>query len=183
MAYQISRFFGTTAAENAPWDPASLAPRIQPDVLLFREDDDAIVSRQHNLSFAADRITTQSVDLAAGGDGDGFVHGTTSADGRHAYRAAISAFAERAITARRGEFTAAKLRCKGSNRTVREIAVAKVRTALRCLARKDKTDPPDQDAGRRRRSGCAARSTRRGASASFSPRIYCVTVSSPFMKG
>lgn len=141
VAYQISRFFGTTDAENAPWDPASLAPRIQPDVLLFHEDDDAIVSPQHNLNFAADRITTQSVHLAAGGHGDGFVHGTVSADGRQAYRSAIAAFAERALTARRGEFAAAKLRCKGTNRTVRETTVGKVGGALRCLARKDKTGP------------------------------------------
>lgn len=138
VAYQISRFFGTTVAENAPWDPASLAPRIQPDVLLFHEDDDAIVSPGHNLNFAADRITTQSVHLAAGGHGEGFVHGTVSAEGRQAYRSAISAFGERAITARRGEFAAAELRCEGAKRTVRETTVSKMRGALRCLARKYK---------------------------------------------
>lgn len=141
VAYQISRFFGTTDAANAPWDPASLAPQIQTDVLLFREDDDAIVSAQHNLNFAADRSTTQSVHLAAGGDGDGFVHGTVSADGRAVYASAISAFAERAITSRRGESDAAKMRCKSANRTVREITTSKLRGALRCLARNDKTGP------------------------------------------
>jgi acetyl esterase/lipase len=141
VAYQISRFFGTTDAENAPWDPASLAPQIQTDVLLFHEDDDAIVSPQHNLNFAADRSTTQSVHLAAGGNGDGFVHGTVSADGRAAYASAISAFTERAITSRRGESDAAKSRCKSANRTVRQITTSKLREALRCLARNDQTGP------------------------------------------
>ena len=141
VAYQMSRFFGTTDADNAPWDPASLAPRIQTDVLLFREDDDAIVSVQHNLNFAAGRPTTQSTNLAAGGAGDGFVHGTVSATGREVYRSAISAFTERAITSRRGEARAAKMRCKGANRTAREITIGKLRAALRCLARTDKTGP------------------------------------------
>ena len=110
-------------------------------MLLFHEDDDAIVSPQHNVNFAADRTTTQSVHLAAGGDGDGFVHGTVSASGREVYRSAISAFAERAITSRGGESAAGKLRCKSTNRTARELAVAKVRAALRCLARNDNTGP------------------------------------------
>jgi len=149
VAYQISRFFGTTDAENAPWDPASLAPRIQTDVLLFHEDDDAIVSPQHNLNFAADRTTTQSTHLAAGGDGDGFVHGTVSASGREVYRSAISAFSERAITSRRGESRAAKLRCKRANRTAREITISKLRAALRCLARNDKTGPARSDRWRK----------------------------------
>lgn len=141
VAYQIERFFGTTDAENAPWDPASLAPRIHSDVMLFREDDDPVVSPQHNLSFAAGRITTQSVQLAAGGVDDGFVHGTVSAAGRAAYSAAISAFTERAIVSRRAEFDAADARCKSANRTIREISTDKVRAALRCLARKDRSVP------------------------------------------
>lgn len=141
VAYQMSRFFGTTDAENAPWDPASLAPRIQSDVMLFRENDDAVVSPQHNLNFAASRITTQSVNLAAGGQDDGFVHGTVSTAGRDLYRSAIAAFLGRVVVSRRAASKAGKMRCKSANRTVREIATERVRTALRCLARKDKTVP------------------------------------------
>lgn len=141
VAYQMTRFFGTTDAENAPWDPASLAPRIRSDVLLFREDDDAVVSPQHNLTFTAGRITTQRLDLAAGGPDDGFVHGTVSAAGREVYRTAIAAFTEHAVASRRAEFKAGNGGCKSARRNVGEIAIDKVRGALRCLARKDKVVP------------------------------------------
>jgi acetyl esterase/lipase len=142
VAFQMTRFFGTTDAEKAPWDPASLAPRIHSDVLLFRENDDAVVSAEHNLGFAANRITTQSVHLPAGsGPNDGFVHGTVSTAGREIYSSAIAAFAERAVASRRAEFNAGRLGCRSANRTVRELAMDKVRAALRCLARKDKAIP------------------------------------------
>lgn len=141
VAYQMSRFFGTTDAENAPWDPASLAARMRSDVMLFHEDDDPVVSSQHNLNFAANRITTQSVPLAAGGQGDGFVHGTVSAAGRAVYSSAIAAFTEGAIASRGAESEARKMRCESANRNLREISIEKVRGALHCLARKDKAVP------------------------------------------
>lgn len=43
--------------------------------MLLRENDDPVVSPRHNLNFAANRITTRSVDLAAGEPHDGFVTG------------------------------------------------------------------------------------------------------------
>lgn len=141
VAYQMTRFFGTTDAENAPWNPASLAATIQSDVMLFHEDDDAIVSFHHNLNFTGNRISTESVHLAAGDQNDGFVHGTVSAAGREVYSSAITAFAERAVTSRRAKFDARKMSCKSAHRTVREIAIDKVRGALRCLARSDNTGP------------------------------------------
>jgi pimeloyl-ACP methyl ester carboxylesterase len=96
---QMRKYFGTTPAELAPWDPVSLAPSIDADVLLMREGDDNIVAADQSTRFAAAHPATQVVTLDAGDPADAsthFVHGTLSAKGRAAYNAAIAAFADRA---------------------------------------------------------------------------------------
>ncbi len=99
VARQVRRFFGTTTAELAPWDPVSLAPRIRASVLLLRGGDDALVSATHAQRFRAASPATRVVALPAGNPAlaaDGFVHGTISARGRAEYAAEIGAFIARA---------------------------------------------------------------------------------------
>ncbi len=96
---QIRKVFGTRAAELAPWDPVSLAPSIEADVLLLREADDVVAQPSQSASFAAAHPSTRTVTLEAGNPADAsthFVHGTLSANGRAQYAAAIAAFADRA---------------------------------------------------------------------------------------
>ncbi len=96
---QMRKYFGTSEAELAPWDPVSLAPSISADVLLMREGDDAAVPASQTARFAAARPGTKTLTLDAGDPADAsthFVHGTISAQGRRAYNAAVASFAARA---------------------------------------------------------------------------------------
>ena len=140
VASQISRFFGVTAAEFAPWDLVALAPSIHADVLLVHEADDPVVSAEHDARFQAARPTTQLVDLAAPDAADpaaSFVHGTVSDAGRGTYLAAIGAFADRAVAVGRAERRAARRGCADVGRTLSEVGLTALKRALRCLARKD----------------------------------------------
>jgi acetyl esterase/lipase len=140
VASQITRFFGSTPAEMAPWNLVSLAPSIHADVLLMREADDQMVSPQHMANFVAARPTTQTVELESGNPDDPastFVHGTVSEAGRARYAAAIGAFADRAVAARAAEREGARTGCSGVGRSVSEIGMIALRSSLRCLATKD----------------------------------------------
>jgi acetyl esterase/lipase len=95
VARLVRKYFGTTDAELAPWDPHSLVGSIQADVLLMRADDDTLVPATQSASFAAVRPGTRTVTLQAGRMG--FVHGSISARGRAAYEDAIASFAARAL--------------------------------------------------------------------------------------
>ena len=137
VAGQMTRFFGSAPADFAPWNPVTLAPSIHADVLLMHEADDEVMSAQHDARFQAARPTTQLVDLAAGGPNDGdFMHGTVSDAGRGKYMAAIGAFADRAVAARDAERRAARTGCSRVNRSVAEIGLSRLKSGLRCLARK-----------------------------------------------
>ena len=92
VAAQIKKFFGTTSAELAPWNPVGLASSIRADVLLLREGDDPIVSPAYAQRFRAASPGTKVVELEAGDASQRFVHGTISARGRAQYAAAIDAF-------------------------------------------------------------------------------------------
>ena len=138
VASQMTRFFGGAPAEFAPWNLVELAPSIHADVLLMHEAADEVVSAQHDARFQAARPTTQLVDLAAGGPQDGdFMHGAVSDAGRGKYMAAIGAFADRAVEAREAELRAAATGCSGINRSLAEAGLSTLKSALRCLARKD----------------------------------------------
>ena len=140
VASQITRFFGGAPAELAPWNLVDLAPSIHADVLLMHEADDSVVSAQHDARFQAARATTQLVDLAAGNPADpatDFMHGTVSDAGRGKYMAAIGAFADRAVAARAAERDAAATGCSAVGRSLAEVGLNTVKSALRCLARKD----------------------------------------------
>jgi acetyl esterase/lipase len=135
VASQMTRFFGISPAEQAPWNLVTLAPSIHADVMLMREDDDQMVSPQHMANFVAARPTTQTVDLESGPNE--FVHGTVSDAGAAKYAAAIGAFADRAVAAREAERDGARLGCPGVGRSVTEIGLVAMRSSLRCLATKD----------------------------------------------
>lgn len=140
VASQMTRFFGTTLAETAPWNLVSLAPSIHADVLLMHEADDTVVSALHAARFAAARPTTQTLELEAGdpnNPADDFMHGTISQAGRAQYAAAIGSFADRAVAARAAERTASSMGCAQVSRSLGEIGLGPLKGALRCLARKD----------------------------------------------
>jgi acetyl esterase/lipase len=90
VAAQIKKFFGSTSAELAPWNPVGLASSIRADVLLMREGDDPIVSPAYATRFQAASPGTKIVELDPGTTR--FVHGTISERGRAQYAAAIDAF-------------------------------------------------------------------------------------------
>ncbi|MDX6682385.1 MAG: hypothetical protein QOG94_2424 [Solirubrobacteraceae bacterium] len=140
VADRVARFFGTTAADTAPWDPVALAPSIHADVLLMHEGDDTIVSAMHGERFKAASPTTQNVELEAGDPADAsthFVHGTLSAAGRATYASAIASLTERAVVARADERRAARTGCPRVRRFIAEVGVPGLQNALRCLARRD----------------------------------------------
>ncbi len=142
VAFQVSRFFGTTPDALAPWSPVALAPSIRADVLLLNEADDVYVSAAHTHRFTAARPTTQAIALAAGDPADPstkFVHGTVSAAARGLYLSAIGAFADRQTAANRAEKDAAALGCPRVTRSLREVGATKIQAALACLARRDAT--------------------------------------------
>ena len=66
-----------------------------------------------------------------------FMHGTVSDAGRGQYMAAIGAFADRAVAAREAERNAARTGCSGVGRSFAEVGLSTIKSALRCLARKD----------------------------------------------
>ena len=140
VASQMSRFFGTTTAELAAWDPVALAPSIDADVMLIREADDWVVPQSHMARFQAARPTTQTVVLEPGDQADpstSFVHGTVSEVGRGRYVSAIASFADRATAAHQAERAAARTGCVQATRSVARAGVGAVQSALRCLARND----------------------------------------------
>lgn len=65
------------------------------------------------------------------------MHGTISAAGREHYAAAIGSFADRAAAARDSERSAARTGCAQVSRSVAEVGLPGLRSALRCLARED----------------------------------------------
>jgi len=139
VAARIARYFGTTPEQLAPWDPRTSAPTTRADLLLLREGDDAVFSSRHLDAVHDLRPTTQVVDLEAGNPADlstVLLHGTVSSSGRAAYESALGAFTDRAVSARAAERAAARTGCPHVSRSVREIGLARVSKALRCLARK-----------------------------------------------
>jgi acetyl esterase/lipase len=140
VAGQITKFFGTTMEQTAPWNLVSLASSIHADVLLIHEADDTVVPPIHALRFQAARPTTQVVALEPGDPNDpstDFMHSTVSAIGRQHYESAIGAFADRAVAAREAERSATRTGCSLVNRSLGEIGLPGLQTGLRCLARKD----------------------------------------------
>jgi pimeloyl-ACP methyl ester carboxylesterase len=102
LASRIRRFFGTTTAEIAAWNPVTLAPSIDAEVLLMREADDHLVSVDHSERFKAARPATRIVELESGDPTDPsavFLHGTVSEVGRAHYVSAINSFVDRAVAA------------------------------------------------------------------------------------
>lgn len=111
LAARIRRFFGTTAAELAVWNPVALAPSIDADVLLLRQADDYLVSADHGERFKAAHPATRTVELASGDPAaaaDAFLHGTLSEAGRVQLASAVGAFADRAMAAPDPERRAAR---------------------------------------------------------------------------
>jgi len=150
VASQMSRFFGTTLAETATWDPVRLTASIRADVLLIREADDMLVPAAHSTRFQAASPTTQTVELHAGDRAVAathFVHGTVSEEGRASYAAALGAFADRAVSAGDGQRDAARTGCAQVNRSIKHTGPLRLQSALRCLAR---TDPQPLSGGRSR---------------------------------
>jgi len=94
VAGLVRKYFGTSDAELAPWDPVALVGSIQADVLLMHAGDDTLVPATQAASFAAARPATRTVTLEPGPMP--FVHGSISARGRAAYDEAIASFAARA---------------------------------------------------------------------------------------
>jgi acetyl esterase/lipase len=140
VANQMTRFFGTTLEQTAPWNLVGLAPAIHADVLLLHEADDSVVSSLHAARFALARPTTQTIELEPGDPNnpdDDFMHGTISAAGRAQYAAAIGAIADRAVAARDAERNAGRLGCAQVSRSLAEIGLPALKGALRCLARND----------------------------------------------
>ena len=152
VASQISRFFGTTLEQTAPWNLVTLAPSIHADVLLMHEADDAVVPPVHAARFQSARPTTQTIALEPGDPATDFMHGTVSAAGRASFAAAIGSFADRAVAARAAERSAARSRCPRVNRSLGEIGLPGLRAALRCLARKDAESRRARTGGWRRTS-------------------------------
>jgi acetyl esterase/lipase len=102
LASRIRRFFGTTAAEIAAWNPVSLAPTIDAEVLLMREADDHLVSAQHSERFKVARPETRIVELESGDPADpsaAFLHGTLSDVGRAHYASALGSFVDHVMAA------------------------------------------------------------------------------------
>ncbi len=143
VADQIEAVWGATPELRAPYDPIRLIPSIGADVLLLREADDPLIPVEQVENFVAARPTSQRVELEGvpGGPADPtqvYLHGTLSDNGRSQHRAAIAAFVDRAAASYAAERDAARTRCKGVTRTVGQAGAAKLRVALRCLARSDR---------------------------------------------
>ena len=141
---QMRRFFGSTAAEVAPWDLVALAPAIHADVLLIHEADDTVVPTVNNERFVAARPTTENIELEAGDPSDpstSFVHGHVSRAGQDFYAQQVAAFADRAVASSEAERSAARMGCPRVNRSVAELGRSGLRDALLCLARKDAGTP------------------------------------------
>ncbi|MEA2218004.1 MAG: hypothetical protein QOJ35_630 [Solirubrobacteraceae bacterium] len=140
-AARIERYFGTTPGALAPWNLVTLAPALRADVLLLHESDDPLVPAIDAIHFQAALPTTQVVELEAGDPADPsatFRHGTVSQTGRARYAAAIGAFADRALAVHEAERAAAGLGCAGADHPVTRVGVPALRSALRCLARRDR---------------------------------------------
>jgi hypothetical protein len=137
---QITRLFGATPEAMTAWSPLALAPTIHADVLLIHEADDQIVGASQGARFVQARPTTQLVELEAGDPANqstAFIHGTVSEAGRGQYLSAVGSFADRAVAAGAAERGAAATRCPSVSRSTDEVGLAKVKSALRCLARSD----------------------------------------------
>lgn len=140
VSSQIKRLFGATAESLAPWSLVSLAPSIRADVLLIHEFDDALVPALHGQRVRDARPTAQLIELEPGDVNDrqtDFLHGTVSATGRAQYMAGLGAFTDRAVAARDAERVAAETGCRQVKRSVTEAGIEGLKSALRCLARKD----------------------------------------------
>gem|GEM_PF-1453104 len=140
VSSQMVRFFGSTPQQIAPYNLVALAPAIHADVLLMHEADDSVVSALHAARFALARPTTQTLELPAGdpnNSADDFMHGTISQAGRAAYANAIGSFADRAVAGHVAERTAARTGCSQVSRSLGEVGLPGLQSALRCLARKD----------------------------------------------
>jgi hypothetical protein len=140
IANQISGVWGQTSGERALNDPIKLAGSISSDVLLLREADDALIPIEQIDNFVAARPTTQRVELQSTPDFDlsqFYLHGTMTETGWSEYRAAIGSFVDRAAESYKAERAAARTGCKGVTRSMSQGGVARLQSALRCLARGD----------------------------------------------
>ncbi|HEV7806602.1 MAG TPA: alpha/beta hydrolase fold domain-containing protein [Solirubrobacteraceae bacterium] len=153
IANQMASVWGSTPDERALNDPVKVAQAIAADVLILRQADDPLIPIEQVDNFVAARPTTQHVELegAPGFDLSQFyLHGTMSDTGRNQYRAAIASFVDRAAASYAAERDASRMGCGGVTRSVTTGGVARVQSALRCLARAD---------GLARRAGAARAKT------------------------
>ena len=156
VAMQMTKFFGTTPVEAAPWDLLALAPAIAADVTLLHEGDDTVVPVSHRAAFQAirpddagdrprGRRPRRRVDALRPRDDLG-------ARSHASYDAAIGALADRAVAARDAERAAARSGCAQVSRSLAEVGATALQSALRCLARADRRRcPPTAAAGSARR--------------------------------
>jgi acetyl esterase/lipase len=146
IAGQMENVFGSSDDLTAPWEPLRLSKQIFSDVLMLREADDRLMPREQLDGFLAARPTTESVELESNLTATPetwWLHGTLSDAGRGRYLAAIGGFADRAYATRRAEVAAERSGCKG----VTASALITMTSALRCLARNDRSVPRALKAG------------------------------------
>ncbi|MEA2219804.1 MAG: hypothetical protein QOJ35_2430 [Solirubrobacteraceae bacterium] len=140
IASQMVSVWGSTPEERAPNDPIKVAGSILGDVLMMREADDPLIPIEQVDDFVAARPTTQRVELESAPGSDPaqmYLHGTLSDAGRAQYRAALGAFADRAVAADAADHAAEETGCRGVTRSIRRAGLGGVQRALRCLARGD----------------------------------------------
>lgn len=139
VADQIAAVWGPTPAARAPYDPIKVARSISADVLLMRAADDPLIPAAQIDHFVAARPTTQRLELeSASTTAHSEYHGTLSDNGRNQYRAALGSIVDRAAAAHDAERSAERTGCKDVTGSVTQVGVARVQSALRCLARADK---------------------------------------------
>ncbi len=140
VADTIASMFGPAPGSMAPWEPVRVAGDIAADVMLVREQDDVLVPLDQIARFRQARPTTQYLELEPGNrsdPADAGLHGTVSAAARARFHGELTAFLDRAAAAHAASAAAAAARCPGANQTLTRSGIARVRTALRCLARRD----------------------------------------------
>lgn len=137
---QMQKVFGATPADTAPWEPVHIADKISADILIMRQTDDRLIPIDQMNRFLKVRPTAQFVSLQSGDSSntdDWWLHGTLSDAGRAELLQSVGDFADREVADYRTARQAARTGCNGANRRYVPGADAALRSALRCLARRD----------------------------------------------
>lgn len=135
--------FGDPGDATAAWEPAKVASRINGDVLMIRQADDAVVPANQVTALERALPVVRTLVTAVGDATDPaqrYLHGTLGDEGRAELAGALGAFADRAVEAGAVARWGREQGCARANSAVGRLSRRAFAQAVACLVSRTRED-------------------------------------------